>query len=350
MRKVILTTGGTGGHIFPAIAVAEVLKDMFSGIKILFIGSNYGPEAKIAAENGLDFRGLTVRGLLGRGPKAIPAAFNLVKALFAARKIIEDFKPEAVAAFGGYASFAPALAAKTTGTPLLVHEQNALCGASNKILSRVADVFCVSQPDTLGARSDAVLTGNPVRAQIRRKNGFSNEKRLLVIGGSQGARGINNFIAANLPVFKKAGVKIWWQCGENDYESLSKLRDGDPSWRLTPFIANMGDAYDWADLAVSRAGATSVAELVATGLPAILVPFPAAIRDHQTLNARSLENRGAAIMIKENDLDAAVAERVAGLIKDTAALENMALATASESGESAARRIAAQIVKLTEKK
>lgn len=348
MDKIILTTGGTGGHIFPALAVAEVIRKNNPSAKILFIGSNYGPESRLVGAAGLDFYGLSARGLLGRGFKAIPAAAMLAKSFFEARRVIREFAPSIIAGFGGYASFAPAMAAKSLGIPLLVHEQNAIAGMGNRFLGRFADAVCVSQPNTEGLPATAILTGNPVRERIKRKAYDGSGKRLLILGGSQGARGINKFMAENLTLFRRAGARIWHQCGEKDYGQLKEIyaKDGDAAWRLTPFIENMGEAYEWADLAVSRAGATAIAELCAVGLPAALVPFPAAIRDHQTLNAKNLQKAGGALLIPEKDLDKAWAEKITELLGNKPALKQMASRAATLGKKDAAERISIEMQKI----
>ncbi|MBD5607987.1 MAG: undecaprenyldiphospho-muramoylpentapeptide beta-N-acetylglucosaminyltransferase [Desulfovibrio sp.] len=351
MDKIILTTGGTGGHIFPALAVGEVIRKNNPSAKLLFMGSNYGPESRLARAAGLEFYGLSARGLLGRGIKAFPAAFMLAKSFFEARKVIRDFAPSIIAGFGGYASFAPAMAAKSLGIPLLIHEQNAIAGMGNRFLGRFADAICVSQPATEGFAKTPILTGNPVREQIKRKIPGRSEKRLLIIGGSQGARGINKFMAERMPLFRQAGARIWHQCGEKDYAWLKEVyeREGDSSWRLAPFVENMGEAYDWADLAISRAGATAIAELCAVGLPSVLVPFPAAIRDHQTLNAKNLQKAGGAILIPEKDLDEAWARKIIELLGNEQNLKTMASRAASLGKMDAAEKIASEMQKIAKK-
>lgn len=306
MEKVILTTGGTGGHIFPALAVAEELRKRNPEMRILFIGSLYGPEARLAQQAGIEFKGLHVRGFLGRGLRAVPAFFDMGLAVAKAIAAVAAFKPDVVAGFGGYASFAPVMAAYICRKPIVLHEQNAIAGTGNKFLAAMADKICVSLPDTKGFAKETVVTGNPVRASIR---GLGPKKKpgknLLVLGGSQGAHRLNTFMVEILPRLKEAGVEIRHQCGEKD---LAATREAYASNGMNPecvsaFIDDMASVYAWADLAICRSGASTVAELCACGLPAVFVPFPAAIHDHQTVNARILADAGAAILVPENELE-----------------------------------------------
>ncbi|MDE5832930.1 MAG: undecaprenyldiphospho-muramoylpentapeptide beta-N-acetylglucosaminyltransferase [Desulfovibrio sp.] len=347
MDKIILTTGGTGGHIFPALAVAERVREKNPEARILFIGSDYGLEGDLSRRSGLEFYGLATRGVLGRGLKAIPATARLVMALFKARGRIKKFDPDIVAGFGGYASFAPALAAKTLGIPLLIHEQNAVCGAGNRILGGFADKICVSQKNTAGFSRDTVFTGNPVRKEIAAARREGGGKRLLILGGSQGATGINKFIAGILSTLRAAGVEVWHQCGERDFPWLKGIYDktGVPSWRLEPFIINMNEAYGWADLAFCRSGATTVAELRVAGIPAILTPFPAAIHDHQTLNAKNMSEDGGAILIPEKELDANTGNIIIALLNNPLELEKMSRAALAGGVPDAADRIVREMEK-----
>lgn len=310
MEKVVLTTGGTGGHIFPALAVAEELRRRNSSIRLLFIGSLYGPEAKLATAWHIPFEGLQVRGFLGRGLKAVPAALHMTKAIVQACSLLSRFHPDAIAGFGGYASFAPMLAAKLMRIPTILHEQNAIAGTGNRILAKLANRVCVSLPGTKGFSQETVVTGNPVRTSISALYGKTqkdfSKRRLLVLGGSQGAHALNMFIAEILPALHKMDMEIRHQCGQNDVESLREIyrKNGYSPDCVSAFIEDMASAYQWASLAICRAGASTIAELCASGTPALLVPFPAAIHNHQTLNAKILTDAGAAVLVPENSLEA----------------------------------------------
>jgi UDP-N-acetylglucosamine--N-acetylmuramyl-(pentapeptide) pyrophosphoryl-undecaprenol N-acetylglucosamine transferase len=214
-----------------------------------------------------------------------------------------------VAGFGGYAAFAPVLTARCLGIPAAVHEQNALAGMSNKILGRLTGNILCSLPETQGFEGcSVVLAGNPVRRSVLeagQKTRRGEGKRLLIMGGSQGAKAVNTYVAQSLPRFKEAGIAIWHQSGSADHERmLAVYKDaGMDEARLEPFIHDMGLAYAWADLALCRSGATTVAELAACGLPAAFIPFPHATHDHQTMNARLLERQGAALAVAECELE-----------------------------------------------
>lgn len=309
MEKVILTTGGTGGHIFPALAVAEELRKRHPQIELLFMGSLYGPEKRLAEKNGLAFEGLNVRGFLGRGLKALPAALNMFISLLRAGKRIRNFKPDIVAGFGGYASFAPVLAAWLAKRPIIIHEQNAIPGAGNRFLSHLADRVCISIPGTGGLGERTRLCGNPVRAVFgqtyhRRQAKKEMGKNLLILGGSQGAHALNEFIMENLSDLARAGIKLRHQTGERDLEAVKKayIQANLDSSQVFSFMDNMAEAYEWADLILCRAGASTIAEICACGLPAVFVPLPTAIYDHQTKNAQALEKTGAALLVPEAEL------------------------------------------------
>jgi UDP-N-acetylglucosamine--N-acetylmuramyl-(pentapeptide) pyrophosphoryl-undecaprenol N-acetylglucosamine transferase len=308
-KRVILTTGGTGGHIFPALAVAEALRAQ--GAACLFVGSRHGPEAGWAAKAGLEFVGLPVRGVLGRGLRSLAALAGMAVSVGKALALVRRWKPDVAAGFGSYASCAPLFAAAILGVPVLVHEQNAVPGLTNRLLGRLAKRICLSLPvgDDVFARRKCVRTGNPVRASILRARdlparGERKAPRLLVVGGSQGAKAINSVILAGLPRLFDAGIELRHQTGKADYERVAAgyAAFGYKTAAVTPFIDDMAEAYAWADLVLGRAGATSVAELAVAGKPALFIPFPYATHDHQTRNAQAVCNVGAAMMITEKEL------------------------------------------------
>ncbi|HIU18173.1 MAG TPA: undecaprenyldiphospho-muramoylpentapeptide beta-N-acetylglucosaminyltransferase [Candidatus Avidesulfovibrio excrementigallinarum] len=311
--RIILTTGGTGGHIFPALAVAEQLRLQAPDASLLFMGSQYGPEARLSKEAGLEFTGLAVRGVLGRGLRAVAALAAMARAVVSARGILKDFQPDIVAGFGSYASMPALAAACLIGTPIAIHEQNAIPGLSNRLMARMARKVFLALPDQLGRfPSDRTqLVGNPVRGAIAALYNAQAQPQagnrlpsLLVMGGSQGARAINSAVLAALPRLK--GIHIRHQTGEADFERVKAgyqahgftAEEAD----VTPFITDMARAYAEADLVLCRSGATTVAELALAGKPSVLVPFPFATHDHQTGNARALEQAGAACLIQEKDM------------------------------------------------
>lgn len=347
--RIILTTGGTGGHVFPALAVAEEIKRLYPEARILFMGGQYGKEAIWANKAGLEFIGLPVRGMVGRGLKAIAAALNMLCAVGQAVKVIREFKPDVVAGFGGYAAFAGVMAGALCRRPVLIHEQNAVPGVSNKILGKVADRVCISMPESAGyfAARKVVSTGNPVRSGIAASGAaraFGRTRRLLVVGGSQGARAINEAVLRALPAFKGAGVEIWHQTGEMDLEMVRgayAAADFDlAKARVEPFISDMAEAYGWADLGLMRSGASSVAELAVAGLPALLIPFPFATHNHQVHNARFLSEAGAAILVEQKDICGIdLGARLIALLSDIEGLRRMSAACAALGESEAARRV-----------
>jgi UDP-N-acetylglucosamine--N-acetylmuramyl-(pentapeptide) pyrophosphoryl-undecaprenol N-acetylglucosamine transferase len=345
MKRVILTTGGTGGHIFPALAVAEEIRRRYPAASVLFLGGSRGPEADLAAKAGLEFAGLPVRGILGRGIKSVGALLGMVGGLVRARAIMARLRPEVVIGFGGYAAFAGLAAGRFSGVPTAVHEQNAIPGLTNRICARFARRVLISLPDERGFFDPArtLCTGNPVRASIaalhkaspRQAGSFG--KRVLVMGGSQGAKAINDAIAAKLPEFLSAGVSLWHQTGRADCERMRATyrRAGAENMRVEPFINDMAAAYAWADLAVCRAGATTVAELTAAALPALFIPFPFATHDHQLHNARQLAASGMAVVLEQKDISpgaggaAALFRCVAELLDSPGTLAAMSAAAAA---------------------
>lgn len=350
LQKILLTTGGTGGHVFPALAVAEELQRRNPQVDILFVGSQYGPEARMVTNAGLDFRGLPVRGFLGRGLKSVGAALLMGQALLRALWIVGGFKPEISVGFGGYAAFAPLLASRLCRVPTALHEQNAVAGVSNKMLARLSKKVCLSLPDTEGFPAHkCVLTGNPVRQQVadvgqaRQSREVSGPgKNILIVGGSLGAKALNDCVLEALPAFKAAGVALLHQTGRNDWEKTQDayVRAGYAPDCVQPFIEDMAAAYAWADIALCRAGASTVAELAAAALPAVLVPFPHATHDHQTFNARTLARTGAAVLVQEADMQhVEVSGIVLRLLQDRAALENMSKAAHMQARTDAASRV-----------
>ncbi len=340
MPRILLTTGGTGGHVFPALAVAEEIRRLYPEAAILFMGGQYGKESGWANKAGLEFVGLPVRGMIGRGFKALAAAGNMVCAVLQAVKIIREFKPDVVAGFGGYAAFAGCMAGAVCRCPVLIHEQNAVPGAANKILGKVAARVCISMPESAAyfAAGKVAVTGNPVRSGIAASaEGRSYEggaRRLLVVGGSQGARALNEAVIKILPALKAAEVEIWHQTGELDAEMVKAAYASaglvEPEARVEPFIVDMAEAYAWADLGLMRSGASSVAELAVAGLPAVLIPFPFATHNHQAHNARFLSGAGAAILVEQKDINSMdLGGRIIALFHDAEGLRRMSAAGAA---------------------
>lgn len=310
LQRVILTTGGTGGHIFPALAVAEAIRNEWPAARVLFVGGETGPEARLCEQAGLEFLALPVRGIIGRGKRAVGAMAAMLRSVIQAMGEVKRFSPQVVAGFGGYASFPAMLAGCLQGIPTLLHEQNSVPGVSNRLLGRLAQRVLLSFPDVQQRfpAAKSTLVGNPVRQAIAALGAsprtISGENRLLVLGGSQGAIAVNDAIIGALPHFREAGVQIVHQAGAKDVDRTKAAYEA-AGWDAScvhAFMDDMAAAYAWADMAVCRAGASTVFELAAAGLPAVFIPFPFATHDHQAVNARHMAEAGAAVTILQQDL------------------------------------------------
>lgn len=360
LERIILTTGGTGGHVFPALAVAEELRARRPDAAILFVGGAYGPEGDMAARAGLPFAALPVRGVFGRGLGALTAAWSLGWGLGQAVRLVREFRPQAVVGFGGYAGFCALGAAVLLRLPTAIHEQNAVPGMANRLLGRLADRVFLSFPDETSAfpARKRLLTGNPVRAAIRSLRGASAprtdaDRHLLVIGGSQGARAVNEAVLGAAPRLLAGGVRLRLMTGPRHLEAVRErgralgLPLDAPTCQVTAFIEDMAEAYGWADLVLCRAGATTAAELTAAGKPALFIPFPHATHGHQLANALALRQAGAALVVEEKDLPATdLASTILGLLADPARLAAMAEASAAQGRPGAAAALADELERL----
>ncbi|NDV25446.1 undecaprenyldiphospho-muramoylpentapeptide beta-N-acetylglucosaminyltransferase [Desulfovibrio sp. JC010] len=327
MKRIVLTTGGTGGHVFPALAVASEIKTRFPDCEILFLGG-HGPEREMVERAGITFKGLPAKGVLGGGIKKVFSSLWIVAALFMALKEIASFKPDAVIGFGGYAGFCPVLAAWLLGVPTAIHEQNSVPGVTNRILGKVVKKVFASFEDRNGSfpATKTVVVGNPVRKEIIGSGKCANPKAVLVFGGSQGAAAINDAIIQGLTKLKEAGISLRHQTGKSDFEKVRRAyeENGMDVERVSPFIHDMGEAYAEASLVVCRAGASTVFEVAAAGKPAIFIPFPQATHDHQTGNGRSLADLGAAVLIPQDELQGSrLADEIIKLITDQEGLKAM---------------------------
>ncbi|TIH17397.1 undecaprenyldiphospho-muramoylpentapeptide beta-N-acetylglucosaminyltransferase [Marinifilum sp. JC120] len=327
MKRIVLTTGGTGGHVFPALAVAHEIKTRFPNCEILFLGGK-GPEREMVERAGITFKGLPAKGVLGGGIKKVFSSLWIVSALVRSLKEIASFKPDAVIGFGGYAGFCPVLAARILEVPTAIHEQNSIPGVTNRILGKVVKKVFASFEDRNGSfpAAKTIVVGNPVRKEIIDSGHSANEKAVLVFGGSQGAAAINDAVIAGLPELKEAGISLRHQTGKADFEKVRKAyaQNGMNTDPVSPFIHNMGEAYGEASLVVCRSGASTVFEIAAAGKPAIFIPFPHATHDHQTGNARALADLGAAELIPQNELSGQrLADEIIKLIADQDRLKEM---------------------------
>ncbi len=310
-RKVALVmAGGTGGHVFPALATARVLRRR--GFDIVWLGTERGIEARLVPAEGIPVEWLSVSGLRGKGFAALLAApVRLAVAVSQAMRAIRRHRPRVVLGAGGFASGPGGIAAWLLRRPLVVHEQNAIAGMTNRVLARLATRVLEGFPGSFGRGVKAERVGNPVRPEIvaipppeKRYPGRDGRARLLVFGGSQGAARLNAVLpAAIAELSRELRPEVLHQTGTHNHaETVQAYRLRGLEADVRPFIDDMASAYGWADLAVCRSGALTVAALAAAGLPAILVPFPAAVDDHQTRNAEYAVRAGAALLLPERDL------------------------------------------------
>jgi UDP-N-acetylglucosamine--N-acetylmuramyl-(pentapeptide) pyrophosphoryl-undecaprenol N-acetylglucosamine transferase len=344
IQRLVITTGGTGGHIFPALAVAAEVRRRDPGAQVLFLGGS-GPEGELAKKAGLSFEALPASGVLGKGVKALLATVWVGKSVILATRALRRFQPQVVLGFGGYAGFCPVLAAALLGIPTAVHEQNSVPGVTNRTLGKLVKRVFVSFEDRhrYFPPAKVLRTGNPVRAEIAAVDRTPGSGRnLLVLGGSQGAKALSDLVVAALPQLLSARVSILHQAGRADCERIKAAyrASGADDSQVRGFVEDMAGAYAWADLALCRAGASTIFELAATGTPSVLVPFPFAAHDHQRVNAKALEALGAAILAEQKDLSgASLADIVLGLLGDGARLGSMGRAARDFARPDAAARI-----------
>lgn len=360
MKRLVITTGGTGGHIFPALAVAQALRVMHPDLETVFVGGQ-GPEVMLARKAGLRFVPLPARGVFGRGARGVVEGLLSTRAIALAMGFYRSFKPELVAGFGGYASFFPVLAARIMGIPTALHEQNSVPGVTNKLLGKLVSRVFVTYPDEAGVfpAKKTVLTGNPVRHDIAAmwqaptKNDPAS-RNILVLGGSQGAQAVNTAVLAALPALLDAGMRVTIQTGRADFERVAEAAGETAEARhaagravpgelvIENFIEDMAAAYAWADLIIARSGASTLAEITSAKKPAVLVPFPHATHDHQTVNASFMARAGAAVVIDQNRLDPA---SLASLAMDLFAHPGRLSAMAEAAGKLAAPKAAETIAR-----
>jgi UDP-N-acetylglucosamine--N-acetylmuramyl-(pentapeptide) pyrophosphoryl-undecaprenol N-acetylglucosamine transferase len=346
---VLIMAGGTGGHVFPALAVARVLRER--GVPVVWLGAPGSMESRLVPANGFPIEWIRVRGIRGKGVLAwLRAPFAILVAVLQAAGVLRRVRPRAVLGAGGFVSGPGGIAAWLLRIPLLIHEQNAIAGMTNRWLARVATQVLEGFPGSFGAGSRARCIGNPVRADIagatepaQRFAGHGQQASVLVLGGSQGAQRLNRLLPEALALIAPtARPRIRHQAGERDLvatrEAYSQAK---VDAEVLPFIDDMAGAYSWADLAICRAGALTIGELQAVGLGAVLVPFPAAVDDHQTRNAEAMVRIGAGVIVQERDLDAAsLAHLITQLAADRGRLLRMAQAARGAAVTDAAGKLA----------
>ena len=364
-QKFIISGGGTGGHIFPAISIANALKKKRPDAKFLFVGAEGRMEMEKVPNAGYEIVGLPVSGF-NRGSllKNFKVLFRLFKSLRMAKKVVRDFAPDIAVGVGGYASGPTLYMAHRSGVPTVLQEQNSYAGVTNKLLAKKAAKICVAYEgmERFFPQDKIILTGNPVRQDFLEVAPKSQEaydffhfspakKTLLIIGGSLGARTINQSVIAGLSKLKEAGIQVLWQTGKRYYEGALKAYEPFKTDDIvvTDFVKRMDYAYSIADLVVSRAGASSISELCLLGKPSILVPSPNVAEDHQTKNAQALATRKAAVMVADRDANSVLLDEAIRMIADEPLLNELGENAKKMAQLDSADRIADEILKLIEK-
>jgi UDP-N-acetylglucosamine--N-acetylmuramyl-(pentapeptide) pyrophosphoryl-undecaprenol N-acetylglucosamine transferase len=339
IKKVVISGGGTGGHIFPAIAIANQIKLKHSKAEILFIGAQGRMEMEKVPAAGYAIEGLWISGFQRRlSLSNLLLPLKIIASLIKARRILKKFDPDVVIGVGGYASGPTLKVATQLGIPTVIQEQNSFPGKTNRILAPNVNAICVAYQglEKYFPKSKLVLTGNPVRKDVVNIEGkekaaldffgLSEEQPVVfVVGGSLGARCLNETMKNNLDMIVNAGIQVIWQCGKNNFEALQNELNGrlPKGVVLTDFISRMDYAYAAADVIVSRAGAMAVSELCLIGKPTVLVPSPYVAEDHQTKNAMSLVEKGAALLVKEVDTLERLLSEIVGLLHNTSQMHEL---------------------------
>ena len=328
--NVLIMAGGTGGHVFPALACAREFQAR--GFSVHWLGTPRGIENELVPANGLPLHLIDVSGVRGKSKLALlKAPFAILKAVVQARRIIARLRPVCVVGFGGYLTGPGGVAARLAGVPVIVNEQNAVAGTANRLLVPFASRVCEAFPDTFGASAKRRTTGNPVRSELfletPRQALAGRQPRLLILGGSLGAEPLNKLLPEALAqVAAQYRPEVFHQAGKkHDEITAQRYREAGVEAQVAPFIKDMAQAYGWADLVVCRAGALTISELAAAGLPSLLVPLPHAIDDHQTRNADYLAREGAAFLMPQATTGAAqLAERLKEVLMQPEKLLSMA--------------------------
>lgn len=305
-KSVLLMAGGTGGHVFPALAIAEALQE--KEIPVYWLGTRRGLEARVIPPTGIPIHYISISGLRGKGILSLlTAPFKILWAIWQAYRVLKTCQPTIVIGMGGFVTGPGGVAAWLSKIPLIIHEQNAIAGLTNQWLARFAQKVLEAFPDTFPEHYHAIYTGNPIRISIRTLAHSHLKKiyvplRILIIGGSLGAKILNDIVPQALRQVH-GNIEVWHQTGELHIETMRQAYHQAPfKSRVDAFIEDMGMAYQWADLVICRAGALTVSELAQMGVPSILIPYPHAVDDHQTFNARFLADKGGAIFLPQTEL------------------------------------------------
>ena len=338
--RIIISGGGTGGHIFPAISIANAIKSKRPDTEILFVGAEGRMEMQRVPAAGYEIKGLPICGFDRKRPwRNISVLFKILKSQRIAKKIIREFDPMVAVGVGGYASGPTLNKCADLGIPCLIQEQNSYAGVTNKLLAKKAEKICVAYEgmERFFPAEKIILTGNPVRQSLLdtkisqeeaiKQMGLSpSKKTILIVGGSLGAKTINESVLQHLDLVKESGMQFIWQTGKYYHEQIAaelEKRKDLPMLHMTDFISDMGTAYKAADLVISRAGASSISEFCLIGKPVILVPSPNVAEDHQTKNAMALANKGAAIHVKDSDAPGILLELAVKTVKDESKLSSL---------------------------
>ena len=364
--RIIISGGGTGGHIFPAVAIANALKAKRPDTEILFVGALGRMEMQRVPAAGYNIKGLPICGFNRKNLlKNFAVLFKLWKSQRIAKKIIKEFKPVVAVGVGGYASGPTLNQCASMGIPCLIQEQNSYAGVTNKLLAKKASKICVAYEgmERFFPKDKIVLTGNPVRQQLLdtqltkaealRTFGLEpSKKTILIVGGSLGARTINDSVMAHLDELQNSGVQVIWQTGKNYFENIKQQlaeKSPMPALKPTDFIADMGAAYRAADLVISRAGASSISEFCLIGKPVILVPSPNVAEDHQTKNAMALVNRQAAQFVSDAEAPQKLIPLALSTVKDDQILGQLSHNIKLMALRNSAEKIANEVFALAEK-
>jgi len=348
-KKLLVVAGGTGGHIFPGIAVAEALKS--EGWNVHWLGTAKRMEAKIIPEHGYPISFINIAGLRNKDWKTwLKTPFKLFQSVTQSIKVIKTVKPDVVLGMGGYASAPGGFAAWLLSKPLVLHEQNAVAGMSNRFLSRIASVVLSAFPGAFKSKPNALVVGNPLRSDIvaletEIPEQPTSTKKVLVIGGSLGAQVLNETVPQAMNQIKVQNINVWHQTGAGNEEKVQESYDkyglSDDKVKVSEFIDDMSTAYQWADVVICRAGALTVSELAMAAKPAIFIPLPHAVDDHQTKNAMYLVSKGAAKLISQTEFNGTtLAQMLNSLFSSDKVIQSMSKAAHDAAHADATIRVA----------
>ena len=371
--KIIISAGGTGGHIFPAVAVADELKRQDPSVQILFVGALGKMEMERVPKAGYQIEGLPIAGLQRRLTLKnvwlnLQLPFKLLNSMLKVKRILTNFKPDVAVGFGGFASGPTLRAAANMGIPTVLQEQNSYAGVTNKLLSEKAQVICVAYEglEKIFPKDKIIITGNPVRSDIafshsssgaggnKKQEGLSyfnldkNKKTIVILGGSLGAKTLNIAMENNAQLIENKGdIQILWQCGrlyEDDFKNGKAAQL--PNVQMRPFIDRMDLAYAVADIIIARAGALTISELCLAGTPSVLVPSPNVAEDHQTKNALALVEKNAAILVKDSEAKDKMIQKALEIIENESLMNSLSHNILKLGKPNVAKDIAAQIIKI----